>query len=182
MLFNLFGKKEKEDENRLFKDIVWMSEEAKFDALAKAYVADPSILFIAWFPATVKAFRAFISKAGIDEQKVMEARFVHSNQVSGQQVLFIEHYPLHEKELALVQSLQLQKAIVYSSLDEPLFKQMGSDKVIPMMKMMGMKANEAIEHPLVAKSVVSAQEKIAAKVTVEMAAESQGEWVERNLK
>ncbi len=182
MLFNLFGKKEKDDEKRLFKDIVWMNTAAKFKALEKACQDDPSVLLVGWFPDTVKTLREAFGKAGLEETRVMEAKYVHGSHAYGKKILFIEHYPLHEKEINLVQTLQLEQALVYSAMDEPLFKHLGSDKVIPMMKMMGMKENEPIEHPLVAKSVISAQEKIAAKVTVEMSANSQGEWVLLNLK
>ena len=71
--------------------------------------------------------------------------------------------------------------MVFNSLDEALFKQFGSDKIISLMKMLGMKEEEAIEHELVSKSILKAQDKIALKVTTEMTANSQKEWIDKNL-
>jgi preprotein translocase subunit SecA len=67
-------------------------------------------------------------------------------------------------------------------MDEPLFKHLGSEKMIPMMKLLGMKENEVIEHSLVTKSIIKGQAKIAAQVTLEQSAQSQEEWLERNFK
>ena len=67
-------------------------------------------------------------------------------------------------------------------MDEPLFKHFGSEKIIPLMKMMGMKEDEVIEHNMVSKSIISGQEKIAKQVTLEQKASSQAGWMEKNLK
>lgn len=50
------------------------------------------------------------------------------------------------------------------------------------MKMLGMKEEDAIEHELVSKSILRAQDKIALKITTEMTAGSQQEWIDKNLK
>lgn len=180
MLFNLFGKKEQSHGDELFKEFVWMNSHAKFTALADLYQKDPQVLFVAWFADTAKAFREFIKALNIDESKVIETKYLHGNH-SQQHLVFIEHYPLHEKELSLVESLHLDQVMVYSALDEPLFRQLGSDKIIPMMKMMGMKETESIQHTLVTKSIAKGQEKFAAAVSVEQPANSQAEWIEKNL-
>jgi hypothetical protein len=53
-------------------------------------------------------------------------------------------------------------------MDEPLFKQFGSEKMIGLIKLLGMKESEAIEHPLqVSKSIAKAQDKIATQVLIE---------------
>ena len=49
------------------------------------------------------------------------------------------------------------------------------------MKLMGMKENEVIEHNMVSKSIIKGQEKIEAQVTLEQAASSQAEWMQKNL-
>ena len=72
--------------------------------------------------------------------------------------------------------------IVFSALDEPLFKHFGSDKVIPFMKMLGMKEDEAIEHSMVSKSIIKGQEKLSGMVSLEQSANSQAEWMEKNIK
>ena len=182
MLFNLFGKKDKGHDGRIFKDVVWAGTEQKYHALKKILQQDKEVLFVAWFPATVKVFREYLQQEDPEQSNVLEAKFVHSNHVQGRKVIFIEHYPLHEKEIAFAQSLNLTEAVVYSALDEPFFKHLGSDKVIPMMKMMGMKEDEAIEHSMVTKAIMNGQDKFAAKVSVDQAANSQEEWIVKNLK
>ena len=72
--------------------------------------------------------------------------------------------------------------MVFSAMDEPLFKFFGSEKVIPLMKMLGMKEEKAVEHPMVSKSIINAQQKIASKVITEQPANSQAEWMEKNMK
>jgi preprotein translocase subunit SecA len=67
-------------------------------------------------------------------------------------------------------------------MDEPLFKHFGSEKMIPLMKLLGMKENEVIEHSFVSQSIIKGQNKIAAMVSFEQSADSQKEWLERNLK
>ena len=66
-------------------------------------------------------------------------------------------------------------------MDEPLFKHFGSDKMIPLIKLFGMKESEAIEHSYVTESIIKGQNKIAAKVMVEHPANSQAGWMEKNM-
>ena len=54
--------------------------------------------------------------------------------------------------------------------------------MLPLMKLLGMKEDEAIEHALVTKSIIKGQAKIAAKVELEQSAQSQEEWLDRNFK
>ena len=151
MLFNLFVSKTKDKEPRIFKDKVYIGSEAKMNACAELVKQQPDTLFIAWFSDTAKKFKAFFIEKGLDENYITEARLMHSSQ------------------------------IVYSAMDEPLFKHFGSDKMIPLIKLMGMKESESIEHSYVTESIVKGQKKIADKVMVEQSANSQDEWMERNL-
>ncbi len=89
---------------------------------------------------------------------------------------------MHAKKLELIKDRAPGKIIVYSALDEPLFKHFGSEKFIPLMKMLGMKDDEVIEHGMVTKSIIKGQEKIAALVDFEHSAISQAEWMKKNVK
>jgi preprotein translocase subunit SecA len=75
----------------------------------------------------------------------------------------------------------LNEALIYSALDEPLFKHFGGDKIIQMMKQLGMKEDSMIEHKMVSKAIENAQEKIEKKVIAEQDASSPQKWIERNL-
>ncbi len=181
MLFNLFGKKESAGSGSLFTDKVFAGANAKLNAMLQLAIEKPDTIFIAWFADTAKKCREFFQQHGINESRVKEAKFIHGSDVMQHTPVFTEHHPLAEKEEGLVKSWDKKPFLVFSSLDEALFKHFGSDKVIPMMKMLGMKEDEAIEHSMVTKSIVNAQHKIASKVIVEQSAGSQEEWLEKNL-
>jgi preprotein translocase subunit SecA len=70
---------------------------------------------------------------------------------------------LQQKENEFFQKLNLQEAEIWSALDEPLFKHFGSEKIIQMMKQLGMKENEAIENTMISKAILSIQAKISKK-------------------
>ncbi len=180
MFFNLFGKEE-EKKDHLFKDRAYMTTTGKLNACADLAEKDLSVTFIAWFPETAKLYREFFIKKGLSENRITETKQLHASQLTGRTPVFVEHYPLHTKEEELVKHWDIKNIIVYSALDEPLFKHFGSEKMIPVMKMMGMKETEAVEHALVSKSIITGQHKIAEKVIVEQTAPSQAEWMKRNL-
>jgi hypothetical protein len=182
MSFNLFGKKEEETPESIFTDRTYMSETAKTNACIAFAKAQPDTLFICWFSETLKKFKTIFAEHKLNEMKVVDAKNMHSGMLQNKNAVFAEHYPLHEKELALVEHWPLEKIIVYSSMDEPLFKHFGSEKMIPLMKLLGMKEDEVIEHSFVTKSIIKGQGKIAAIVCTEQLANSQEEWLKKNLK
>jgi preprotein translocase subunit SecA len=75
----------------------------------------------------------------------------------------------------------LDEVRVLSALDEPLFKRFGSDKIIQMMKQMGMSEKQSIEHDMISKAIQNAQDKIDHKIDIEQSARSQNDWLVRNL-
>lgn len=182
MLFNLFGKKEEAADGHVFADRAYVSTTAKMNACANLARNEPGSLFICWFPETAKIFRDFFRQQGLDENLVMETKHVNASKLADKKPVFVEHYPLHSKELELVKNWEKEKIVVFSALDEPLFKHFGSDKVIPMIKLLGMKEDEAIEHSMVTKSIIKGQEKIAGMISMEQSAGSQAEWMAKNIK
>ena len=182
MLFNLFGKKDDDAENHVFIDRAYVSTAAKMKACADLAKEKPDTIFICWFPNSLEVFRSYFKLEELDEERVIEARHVHASKIQGKVPVFTEHYPLHEKEINLIKNWPGEKIVVYSALDEPLFKHFGSDKLIPLMKMLGMKEDEVIEHSMVSKSIIKGQEKIAQLVTLEQSAASQEEWMRKNVK
>ena len=152
------------------------------NACADLAKSDPATVFIAWFPETTRKFKEFFGQHDIAENRVMDARNIHSALLADKTAVFVEHYPLHGKETELVKNWAQDHFIVFSAMDEPLFKHFGSEKMIPLMKLLGMKEEEAIEHSMVSRSIIKGQEKIAAHVTFELSANSQAEWMEKNIK
>lgn len=181
MFGGLFGKKE-EDKDYRFRHRAFMTTVGKMKACCQLAKDDPSAVFLTWFPETNKKFRTFFAENGVDADRVKDARHFHASQTATHKPVFAEHHPLLKKEEDLVSSWNIMNIPVYSAMDEPLFKHFGSEKMIPMMKMMGMKESEVIEHSLVSKSIIKGQEKIAEQVVIEQPADSQQEWMEKNLK
>jgi len=182
MLFNLFGKKDGDTEKHIFVDRAYVSTAAKMNACAALAKKDQNHLFICWFPETAVKFREFFRNQGLDEGLVMETRHIHASKLQDKIPVFVEHYPLHTKETELIKNWDKENILVFSALDEPLFKHFGSDKVIPMIKLLGMKEDEAIEHSMVTKSIIKGQEKIGELVGMEQSANSQAEWMTKNIK
>lgn len=182
MSFSLFGKKEDTSPESVFTDRTFMTGAAKMNACLALAKEQPQTLFICWFADTLKNFKAAFLQAGLEESRVMDAKNVHSGMLAHKTPVFTEHYPLHAKELALVEHWNLTQIPVYSAMDEALFLHFGSEKMLPLMKLLGMKENEVIEHSFVTKSIVKGQDKIAAQVQNELPANSQAEWMERNIK
>ena len=182
MLFNLFGKKEPGPDDHVFVDRAYITTAAKMKACAELARKEPSHIFICWFADTTIQFKEFFKQQGLDETLVTETHHLHASKLQNKIPVFVEHYPLHSKELDLIKNWDAKNIVVYSAMDEALFKHFGSEKLIPLMKMMGMKEDEVIEHNMVSKSIIKGQEKIAEQVSLEQSASSQAGWMEKNIK
>ena len=180
MLSNLFGKKEGTETVGVFKDKVYTHSTGKMNACLQLAKENESVIFIAWFLQTAATYKTFFAQHGIDATRIILTEEI-GNLAEDFQPVFVEHYPLPSKELELVSNWQLTNIPVYSAMDEPLFKHFGSDKMIPLIKLFGMKESEAIEHFYVTESIVKGQNKISNNVTLEQTAVSQAEWMVKNI-
>jgi hypothetical protein len=178
IMFHLF--KKKEDSVKVI-DRIWMSEAAKWNGILNLWKKDPEITIIAWFNATQHHLETLFSKETTSAVSLLLAREIHGAQLSGKKIIFAEHHPLRKKEQDSFKLWQLNEAIVHSALDESLFQRFGGDKIIGMMKQMGMQEDSMIEHKMISSAIVNAQEKIEGKVLTEHTTSSQQEWIERNL-
>ncbi len=181
MLSNLFGKKEDTESPAVFKDKVYIHSTGKINACLQLAKAQPKNIFIAWFDETAETYKAFFAQNGIDKDRITTVGKIDITALQNFQPVFLEHYPLPAKELELVKDWQLTNIPVFSAMDEPLFKHFGSDKMIPLIKLFGMKESEAIEHSYVTESIIKGQGKIANKVVTEQTADSQAEWMNKNM-
>ena len=177
-MFNLFKKK---DESVKVIDKIWMSEAAKWNGITEQWKKDPGISIIAWFDSTLHQLETLFAKETSLPVSLYTTREIHSSQIAGKQVIFAEHHPMRAKEQELFKQWQIREAVVHSSLDEPLFQKFGGEKIIQLMKQMGMQEDGVIEHKMISHSIENAQEKIERTVVTEHTAASQQEWMERNL-
>lgn len=102
------------------------------------------------------------------------------------EVIFAEHYPLNEPEdeiLLKVSDISLRaKVFAYTDFEDGLLKQFGGDRILDMMKKMGMNENEIISHNIVNKAIKEAKKKIGEKVRYEQQTPSSEEWFAKNYK
>ena len=182
MIFNWFGNKKKPESGGTLTDCVFISNQGKLNALVALAKQADNAIFIGWFTDSITILRKIFAENGLNESSIVEAKHIHISILNNHQPVLIEHHPMLQKELDLMEKFHIVKISVYSSLEEPLFKHFGSEKIISMAKLLGMKEAEAIEHPMVSKSIAQAQQKIAYKVLVEQNAGSQEEWLKKNLK
>ena len=94
------------------------------------------------------------------------------------------HHPRLEYD-ALVLGLDKHWPMVldfraYVGLDEPLLEVFGSDRILPMLHQLGMNENEMLNHPMLTRSIESAQKKISKSKKPEVAADTYGEWIRLN--
>ena len=181
MLLNLFGKKEESENDAIFKDKVFINTSGKMNACLRMAIEMPHAIFIGWFTATILEYKNFFKANNISETRIIIAETASHALINEQQPIFLEHHPMHTKELELTADWPNKGMIVLSAMDEPLFKHFGSDKMIPIIKLFGMKESEAIEHSYVTESIIKGQNKIAIKVTSEQPANSQAEWMQLNM-
>jgi hypothetical protein len=178
IMFNLF--KKKEDPVKVI-DKIWMSGTAKNNGILELWKKDPQIIIITWFSSSLHHLETLFAKETSSPVQLFLVREMHSSQVSGKKIFFAEHHPLRKNEQEKFKQWQLKDVIVHSSLDEALFQRFGGERIIEMMKKLGMTEDSMIEHTMISHSIENAQKKIEAKVITEHSASSQQEWIDKNL-
>lgn len=161
-------------------DKIWMNADAKYRAMVSLTNADPNVVFIHWFEESFNRLQTYLGTNNGSPFLYMVREAIHAP-LAGKRLIFAEHHPLIEKEKQVFENLKIDKAEIWSSLDEPLLKKFGGERLVGMMERMGMKTDEIIEHPLISTSIRKAQQKIAKKLVVEHHASSQEEWFRKNL-
>jgi len=103
---------------------------------------------------------------------------------AGLQIIITEHHPSFKQEQILLEHLQemlpLLSAEVFTALDEPFMQLFGGDRLIAIMERMGIKENEPLEHAMITKAVVRAQQKIDKAINQNIVADSQQTWMEQS--
>ena len=176
----MFGLFKKKDPPFPVTDRIWMSRDAKERSLVKTVQQDPSVAFIHWFD---ESFQRSLNAIGeTTSQNIFMVRDALHLPGQSRKLVFYEHYPLREKEIASFEKMGLRQAEIWSALDEPLLKRFGGGRLVEMMKSLGMSEEESIEHPLISKSIRQAQEKIAGQLLLDHHANSMESWFSQNLK
>lgn len=97
----------------------------------------------------------------------------------------LEHHPTPDPDDSILKYLRKRKDILdpvaYVSLTEPWLQDLMGDRVIPLLQKLGLEADECIQHPLLSKSIRSAQEKIKSKMRRDLPYDSVEEWLAGNI-
>ncbi|GAB4138136.1 MAG: hypothetical protein Fur0041_13050 [Bacteroidia bacterium] len=100
--------------------------------------------------------------------------------VPGNAVILGERFPLKAYENEIADRISSTGATLpldaFGALDDAFFLHFGGERIASMMKSMGMKDDEIIEHSMIEKSIENAQDKIAKKVLVTSKANSPEDW------
>lgn len=161
-------------------DKVWLNQQAKRNAIASEARRHPGIAIICWFEDSFAEWEKFFDTNGL-QAELFAARQASWHHVEHSKVIFTEHYPLVTKEEEIFQKLQLDQAIIYSSLDDPFLLQFGGAEIKTLAEQMGTNEDQPLEHPMITRAIRNAQEKISSQVQVEMTACSQADWLMKNL-
>jgi hypothetical protein len=182
MFFGLFGKKENNRFHKKFTNVIYASELAKQRGIIQFAQANNDAIFIAWFTNTAINFRKQFLANNINEDRIIEAKSFSVAKHNSAKIIFLEHFPLRAKEEALVQNCMQEEFIFYNALTEPIFAYFGSDRIIDLMGKMCYKDDETIQHKMIDKSLLRAQEKIAERVQFETnTSGSQSDWMLVNV-
>ncbi|MCU7549356.1 hypothetical protein OCK74_09540 [Chitinophagaceae bacterium LB-8] len=162
-------------------ETVWLNEKAKWNNCIERLKQNSNTVIITWFEDTLHQLENLITQANLPTSTLFPSRQVTHDHIKNVPVIFAEHYPLHHKEKELYKKLHLTQAEVYSSLDEPLFKHFGSNRLVEITNRINCQENEPVHHRLVNAAIKKAQEEIASMVALEQGATSQAGWLMRNL-
>lgn len=176
-MFNLFKKKAPLVS---VTDIVWIDTAAKKKGLLSLLQHKPGAILCAWFDDTATEFTAFLQQEQVVAD-VLVQRKLPGAIVLGKHLIFLEHYPLYTREQTYFASIQPADITVITSLDEPLMAYFGSDRIVSIMRSLGMQEDEPVSHKMITSSIQQAQKKLEKKVPMEFAASSMQEWFRKNI-
>ncbi len=171
-----FGKKEKPVP---VTDLIWLNDTGKKAGLLQLLQQKPAAVLCAWFADTATAVESFLGGKEPGHTIYLQ-RELHTSITNNKELIFLEHYPLFKKEQELFRSLNAAAITVLSSLEDPLLKQFGGEKISNLMRTLGVDEEEAISHKMITSSLVNAQQKLDKEITTELLASSAEEWFKRN--
>lgn len=160
-------------------DLIWINDAGKKAGLIELLNQKPAAVLCAWFPATAKDFEIFL-ESKMPGHRIYSQRELHTSITTGKELIFLEHYPLFKKEQELFRSLNAASITVISSMEDPLLKKFGGDRISLLMRRLGAIEEEAISHTLITSSIINAQQKLDKEIASELLASSAVEWFNRN--
>ncbi|HRE63957.1 MAG TPA: hypothetical protein PKU77_09220 [Ferruginibacter sp.] len=175
-MFGLFKSKEKKVS---ITDLIWMTDAAKKAGLIELLQQKPNAVVCGWFADTVNDMKVFLQQK-LPHKRILLTRDLHGSITNGNEIIFIEHYPLYTKEQTIFQSINATEITVISSFDDPLFSIIGSANLPDMMRRMGVQESESLSHKLISNSIAKAQQKLEKEINYIVPTDSAKEWYRIN--
>lgn len=172
----MFGLFKKKTPGIKVVDKIWMTENASFRAIVAILKNKSDTLCLTWFADTKDKLCAYLQQHNLGTCNVQMADHTPIY-LDVSHAIFIGHHPLESEEQKKFADLGLQEATIFTSLEEPIFQLFGGEKIIALMKKMGLQEDDVIEHKMISTSIKRAQKQIAEKAIITGHAKSQGDWL-----
>jgi preprotein translocase subunit SecA len=125
-----------------------------------------------WF-ASASAFRVANEMSAIGEGSELR-------------IIVAEHHPMHSRDQGVVDAAMKLSCDVqlcfYFSLDDPVMKHFGNERIKGLFERLGIDKNECISHQLINTAIRTAQEKIEKQVGKDVPTHSAADWFKYNLR
>ncbi|HSL68918.1 MAG TPA: hypothetical protein VK864_01685 [Longimicrobiales bacterium] len=199
MLRRLFGSSGDRAPARveLLPDQIWISSQARLNGIRaelQRSATDPKMIaLVAHFPDMLAQLEPLAAEFGSKGRvRALLARQLSSaaaerlplDPAAILSLIVAERHPLRARDAELLrfaEALPCRSRIVHHlSLEDPLFKLFGSERIRPLLGRLGASETEPIEHALITRSIEQAQRKIEAECSSDYDADSAAAWLERN--
>ena len=108
-----------------------------------------------------------------------------TNQASKLVIIVAEHHPMHSRDQEILNAAGMlscnTQLYFYFSLDDPVMKHFGTEKIKALFELLGIDKSECISHQLINTAVRTAQEKIEKQVGKDVPTHSAEDWFKYNL-
>lgn len=175
MFGSLFKKKPKEPNPDYVNYLSKLVKYKQVTLQLKELPEDQITLLTFFFEQTGTEIRQLCSAAGVlyvepsrGEQLAMGLNVVNvfdlsEKHLNAERVISMEVYPIYSVNRQLVdffKDADVKTITYYLGMDEPLMQLFGSERIIQLLRKMGTKDEESIQHPMVDKSIERAQLKL----------------------
>lgn len=188
MLSWLFKKKEPAGPTLLER--VWLDRAAADRAIVRAAQAGPLVV-LSYFDDTRDRVRRALDASGLPASATLINSRVDELSVvpPAAAVIVAERHPVTGFNRALAERLaSLAPNVtptVFSSLDDPLMRRFGGDRLQALMQQLGLSPDEHVEHPMLTRALANAskslEQRLGPTLSRLVAADSMEEWLAKNL-
>lgn len=187
-MFSWFKKKEPAAPSLM--DRVWLNRASAERAIVRAAQAGP-LAVLCFFDDTHARLSAALGAAGLAPGRALVIERVDQLSLvpAGAAVIVAERHPVSGFNRALAQKLATLAPGVtptcYSGLDDPLMKLFGGDRLVEVMRQLGLSEDEPVEHPMISKALTNASQKLEQRLGPALSrlapAASMAEWMQKNV-